>query len=66
MKLSNDNIAEVVKDTQIFFEEAGVSKHDVTKIDLLVEEALLRWQERFGSEQEFQVQTANGSGRRKS
>lgn len=56
MKLSNDNIAKVVEDTQAFFEQAGVSKHDVTEINLLFEEALLRWQENFGVEHEFQVQ----------
>lgn len=62
MKLSNGNIAEVVKDTQSFFEQAGVSRRDVTKINLVVEESLLRWQEHFGAEQEFQVQTRKWFG----
>lgn len=62
MKLSNNNIAKVVEDTQDFFEQAGVSKRDVTKINLVFEESLLRWQEYFGAEQEFQVQTRKWFG----
>lgn len=62
MNLSNDNIAQVVEDTQDFFDRAGVSKRDVTKMNLIVEEALLRWQEHFGAEQDFQVQTRKWFG----
>ena len=62
MKLTNDNIAQVVEDTQVFLKEAGVSKRDVTKIHLVFEEALLRWQEYFGAEQDFQIQTRKWFG----
>ena len=62
MKLSNDNIAQVVEDAQAFFEQAGVSERDRTKINLVFEEALLRWQEYFGAEQEIQIQTQKWFG----
>lgn len=43
MELSNENIAKTVADIQNFFEESKVSRRDVLKICLVVEEALLRW-----------------------
>lgn len=55
MELSNENIAKTVADIQNFFEESKVSRRDVLKICLVVEEALIRWQERFGAEHKFKV-----------
>lgn len=55
MELSNKNIAKTVADIQNFFQESEVSKQDLLKICLVVEEALIRWQERFGAEHEFKI-----------
>ena len=55
MQLSNENIAAVVADTQKFFKQSGVSKRDTLKIQLVVEEALLRWQDYFGETKDFEV-----------
>lgn len=55
MELSNENIAKTVADIQNFFEESKVSRRDVLKICLVVEEALLRWQEQFGVEHKFKI-----------
>lgn len=55
MELSNENIAKTVEDIQNFFQEAGVSQRDLLKICLVVEEALIRWQERFGADHEFKI-----------
>ena len=57
MKLTNDNIARAVEDIQKFFEQADVSERDRTKINLIVEEALLRCQENFGTEKDFELKT---------
>ena len=57
MKLTNKNIARAVEDIQKFFEQADVSKRDRTKINLTVEEALLRCRENFGAEKDFQLKT---------
>lgn len=55
MELSNENIAKTVEDIQNFFEESKVSRRDVLKICLVVEEALIRWQEHFGADHEFKI-----------
>lgn len=55
MELSNENIAKTVEDIQKFFEESKVSRRDVLKICLVVEEALIRWQEHFGTAHEFKI-----------
>ena len=57
MKLTNDNIARAVEDIQKFFEQADVSERDRLKINLTVEEALLRCQENFGAEKSFELKT---------
>ena len=62
MKLTNDNIAQAVKEIQNFFEQAEVSQRDRTKINLTVEEALLRCQENFGAEENFQIKMSNRFG----
>ena len=53
--LSNENIAKTVEDVENFFTKAKVSNHDVIKICLVVEEALIRCQERFGVGQDFKI-----------
>lgn len=62
MNLSNQNIAKAVEDIQTFFEQANVSQRERLKIQLVVEEALLRWQEHFGTEKDFEVQTSSWFG----
>lgn len=62
MQLSNENIAQAVKDIQNFFEQAEVSQRDRMKINLTVEEALLRWQEHFGAEKDFQLKMSDRFG----
>ena len=57
MKLSNENIGETVDEIVEFFRESKVSKKDLQKIGLLVEEVLLRYQEKFGEEQEFTLKS---------
>ena len=55
MKLNNEDIAQAVEEIQNFFERADVSTRDRTKINLLVEEALLRCSEHFGAEKDFEL-----------
>ncbi len=55
MKLTNQDIGQVVEDAEKFFEQAGVSQKDKIKISLAMEESLLRWRDRFGSGQNFSV-----------
>ena len=49
MELTNKNIDGAIKDIRAFFEKSNVPNKDVLKICLVVEEALLRDQEKFGS-----------------
>ncbi|MBR4642125.1 MAG: hypothetical protein IKO74_05305 [Selenomonadaceae bacterium] len=62
MKLTNENIAAVVEKIQKFFEQADVSVRDRTKINLLVEEALLRCSEHFGAEKDFEFKMSKWLG----
>jgi hypothetical protein len=55
MKLTNENIRETLKEFEIFFEKAGVSKKDRMKIELLVGEILARYQKNFSADHEFTV-----------
>ena len=57
MKFTNQNIAATVEDIREFFKRAGTSEKDVLKICLVVEEALLRYQEHFGAEHDFELYT---------
>ena len=57
MELTNKNIAGAVEKIRAFFEEAGVPRKDVLKICLVAEEALLRYQEKFGTAHEFTLST---------
>lgn len=55
MKLTNENIADVIEEIQDFFESLDVPRRDKVRISLLIEEALLRYQEKFGEEHEFKL-----------
>ena len=55
LKLSNENIAKTVKEIQKFFRSLDISKQDEMKICFLFEESLLRYQEKFGENQEFKL-----------
>ena len=55
MKLSNQNIADVIEKIQDFFDGLKVPRKDKMRISLLLEEALLRYQEKFGEDYEFEL-----------
>ena len=55
MELTNKNIGAVVDDIRAFFEKSKVPRKDVIKICLIVEESLLRYQEKFGEAHEFKI-----------
>lgn len=57
MKLSNENIDKTLEIIQKFFEEAQVSSKDRLKINLVLEESLLRYQDYLGSDHEFKIAT---------
>lgn len=62
MKLTNKNIDETVKKVEKFFESANVSHKDKIKICLLLEESLLRFQEKFGEDCSFKFITRKWLG----
>lgn len=53
MKLSNENIDKLINDIEDFFKRARVSQNDTVKLCLLIEEALLQYQAKFGENYEF-------------
>lgn len=55
MKLSNENINDSIEEIQNFFESLDVPHKDKLRVGLLLEEALLRYQEKFGEEHEFKL-----------
>lgn len=55
MKLSNANIADSIKKIQAFFDSLKVPRKDKFRVSLLLEEALLRYQEKFGEDYEFHL-----------
>ncbi len=55
MNLSNQDIDKAINNIRDFFKNANVPHKDVIKICLIVEEALLRWQDRFGEAHEFKL-----------
>ena len=55
MKLSNENIAKSINEIENFFESTKIPRKDKLRISLLLEEALLRYQEKFGENYEFKV-----------
>ena len=62
MKLNDKNIAEVMETIEQFFESVHTPDKDKIKICLLFEESLLRYKEKFGEEQEFQLITKKWLG----
>ena len=61
-KLSNQNIANVMGKIEKFFDSMNVPRKDKLKICLLLEESLLRWQETFGEEKDFEFVTRKWFG----
>ena len=57
MQLTNENIANAVQESEKFFENMNVSKQDEKKISFLFEESLLRYQEKFGEDYNFEIVT---------
>ena len=57
MKLNNQNIDSAIENIRAFFEKSAVPRKDVLKICLVVEEALLRYQEHFGEAHDFKLYT---------
>ena len=57
MELTNKNIAAAIEDIRTFFEKERVPHKDIVKICLVLEESLLRYQEKFGTTQEFNLYT---------
>ena len=55
LKLTNENIANAVHEIEKFFEKLEVSKQDKVKICFLIEESLLRYQEKFGENYNFKL-----------
>ncbi|MBR4904658.1 MAG: cation:dicarboxylase symporter family transporter [Selenomonadaceae bacterium] len=53
MKLSNQNIAEAMESVEKFFDSLNVARQDKLKICILLEDSLLRYQEKFGEGHEF-------------
>ena len=62
MELTNKNIGVVIEDIRAFFGNAKVSRKDLIKICLVVEEALLRYQEKFGEDYDFNFITKKWFG----
>ncbi len=55
MNLTNQNINDAIEEVQQFFESLDVAHKDKIRVTLLLEEALLRYQEKFGEEHEFKL-----------
>ncbi len=53
MKLSNKNIDAAIATVEKFFDAVKVPKKDKLKLCLILEESLLRYQEKFGEDYEF-------------
>ena len=62
MKLTNKNIDETVEKIGNFFDSAKVSRKDKIKICLMIEESLLRYQEKFGEDYNFSLVTKKWFG----
>ena len=62
MKLTNKNIATAIEDIEKFFDTVKASKKDKLKICLILEETLLRYQEKFGEDCEFKIVTRKWLG----
>lgn len=62
MKLTNQNIDDVMTKIQALFDSTKLSKKDKIRVRLLIEEALLRFQEKFGEDQDFDFVTKKWFG----
>ena len=62
MQLSDENIENSVEDIRQLFENSAVSPDDCVRICLLVEEALLRFQQHFGKEHGIHVKSQKWFG----
>ena len=62
MKLTNQNIADVIEKIQNFFNSTKLSKKEKIKIFLLIEEVLLRYQDKFGEDYDFNFITKKWFG----
>ena len=55
MKFSNEDLEKTIENVRVVFENSAVSKRDCLKICLLLEEAMLRCQQHFGSEYKYSL-----------
>ena len=62
MKLSNKNIATTLESVEKFFNVIKVPQKDKIKVYMLLEESLLRYQEKFGEDCEFKFVTRKWLG----
>ncbi len=62
MKLTNQNIDDVMEKIQALFDSTKLSRKDKIRARLLIEEALLRFQEKFGENQDFDFVTKKWFG----
>lgn len=65
MKLTEENIADVMEKIESFFDDANIPKKDNIKVCFLLEEALLRYKEKFGEATNLNLLSGNGSVRQK-
>ena len=59
MNLTNENIDAAMRDIEDFFDGAGISRKDTIQLCLVLEEALLRYQENLGDWKKFELYTKN-------
>ena len=62
MKLTDENIAEVMEKVEEFFASAHSSQTDKLKLSLILEDSLIKCQENFGEDHEFKVITRKWFG----
>ena len=55
MKLNNQDINDAIEKIQKFFESLNVPRKDKIRLSLLLEETLLRYQEKFGEDHNFKL-----------
>ena len=55
MKLTNQNIEDTVEKIQKFFETTKITRKDAIRVCLLLEESLIRYQEKFGEDYDFNL-----------
>ena len=55
MVLSNSCIAQAIEEVTSYFESTGISRNDQIRLRLLIENALLTYQERLGEDTDFDM-----------